>query len=181
MRKTRFILAAAIATAAVSGGATGVANAATADQTVAGTALSTLALVATPVTLDTQFQPGQTASNSAPGAVTVSSTGPWSLSVADPTNGGFLKSGALGTGAVCSPATGAQSETQTAHQLSLSIAGTAGITTGSAGKTVGSSSVAVASGTLADALTATYNLVLDPTEQLLTGCAYATTVTYTAS
>jgi hypothetical protein len=177
MRKTRTLVVAAGIVAALAIPAA--ANAATATQTVAGTTLSTLALAATPVALNTQFSPGQTASNSVPGAITVSSTGAWNLTAQDSTNGGHLASTA---GLTCNPASGPQSAATTANQLNVSIAGTLpGITTGAGTVQIGSSPSAVASGTLADSLLANYTLALGATEQLLTGCVYSTTVTYTAS
>ena len=179
MRKTRTTIVVAMVAASLAAITAGPASAATTDQTVAGTTLSTLALAATPVLLDTTFQPGQTATNTVPGTVIVSSTGAWNLTAHDAANGGHLAS--AGDATFCAPAGGPTSEATTVHQLDVDVAGTLGGTTGSSAVQIGGSPAAVASGTLADTLTTSFSLVLDSTEALLTGCVYSTTVTYTAS
>jgi hypothetical protein len=179
MRKTRTTIAVATVAAALAAITAGPASAATTGQLVTGTTLSTLALAATPVVMDTTFQPGQTASNSVPGQVIVSSTGAWNLTAHDAVNGGHLAS--AGDATFCNPAGGPNSEATTVHQLDVAVSGTLGGTTGSSGVQIGALPAAVASGTLADTLSTSFSLVLDSTEALLTGCVYSTTVTYTAS
>jgi hypothetical protein len=177
MRKTR-TLAAVLAVAALASVSAGTASAATTTQLVSGTTLSTLALAATPVALNSLFQPGQTATNTVPGTVTVTSTGGWTLTAADAANNGHLVSAG---GPLCSPATGPQSEAQTVNQIHVTTAGTLGGTTGSTGVAVSNLAPTIATGTLADTLSQTFTLALGSTESLLTGCVYSTTITYTAS
>jgi hypothetical protein len=177
MSKTRATLAAALAVAALAGISAGSASAATTTQLVSGTTLSTLALAATPVVLDSGFSPGQTATNSVAGTVTVTSTGGWTLTASDGSNNGHLQSSA---GPACTSG-GVTSESQTVNQLHVTSAGTLGGTTGSSNVAISNLGPTIATGTLADTLSQTFSLVLGSTESLLTGCAYTDTITYTAS
>ena len=172
MFKTRRRIVVGLATVASVAAFAGSASAATTgSQTVGGTTLSTLSLgVSDPAVTLTGFAPGSTASGF--GAVVVTSTNAWILKAAD----GTANAGHLGqTGGTC---TG--SETSTAHPLSVTSVGALPANTTSAGAvTVSGTPTQVANGTLADTVTNTYSLLLDPTEVLSTGCIYGTTITYT--
>jgi hypothetical protein len=177
MRTTRRTITAALATAAALAAFAGPASAATTgSQVVAGTTLGTLALgvPATPAVLDTNFNPGFTATNATPAALLVTSTGAWTLTVDDAANNGHLKAAALGC---------ATSEAQTSHQLAVQTAGGTSATNVASPVTVAAPvaglGAQVANGTLANALTASYSLLIDPIEQMQTGCAYTTTVNWT--
>jgi hypothetical protein len=175
MRKMRHTIAAALATAAAVAAFAGPASAASGTQQVVGTTLGTLALgvPATPALLDTNFNPGFTATNSLPAALLVTSTGGWNLTVDDAANNGHLKAAAVGC---------ATSEAQTNNQLKVATSGGTtvvhdGIQTVAA--PVSGLGAQVAHGTLANAITAAYSLAIDPIEQMQAGCAYSTTVNWT--
>ena len=176
MRKTRRTIAAALATAAAVAAVAGPASAATSgSQQVTGTTLGTLALgvPATPAILDTNFNPGYTATNAIPAALLVTSTTAWNLTVDDAANNGHLKAAAVGC---------ATSEAQTSHQLKVATSGgTTAIHDGlqTVAAPVAGLGAQVAHGTLANAITAAYSLLIDPIEQMQTGCAYLTTVNWT--
>ena len=170
MRKTRRTFTAALAVTAVAAVAGPAQAATTGDQIVAGTTASTLALgVSTPSVALTSFAPGSTAAGS--GALVVTSTNPWTLQVADATAGaGHLTKAAVNC---------AGSEATTVHALIVSSSGTLGGTSAAVAKTISATAQTVSTGSFADTITNAYSLLLDPTEVMLTGCAYTTTGTYT--
>jgi hypothetical protein len=170
MFKTRRLIVglAAVAACAAFAGSASAANL-TGNQIVGGTTLSTLSLgVSTPAVTLSNFGPGQTASGS--GNVVVTSTNPWSLTASDSTNGGHMAAVALGC-------TG--SEATTSHALSVATTGLLGGTTSDGPVSLSGTDQEVAHGSFADTLTNAYSLLIDPTEVMLTGCAYNTTITYT--
>jgi hypothetical protein len=138
------------------------------SQPVSGTVLSLLGIsVSGPVAL-TNFAPGQTATGS--GTVTVTSTGPWVLRLADgdTTNPGHLLRTA-GTGG--------------ASALAQALGWTATPTlggTGGSGTLSGTTQVA-ASGTLSNLINVGYSQTIGATEQLQSGNVYGLTVTWTVS
>jgi len=171
MRKTRLALAAAVVTALVAApGAQ--AQVTTGDQTVTAAAASTLALgVSTPLVTLTPLTPG--GSSTGTGAVAVTSTNPWSLSVADATNGGRLAK--VGADPVC-PASAAS---LTANPLTVASTGLLGTTISAGLKTIDADGELVANGVFTDTLTNNYSIAVNATESLSTGCAYTTIATYT--
>jgi hypothetical protein len=177
MFKTRRRIGVGFAVLAALAAFTGSASAATSgSQLVTGTTLGTLALgvPATPAVLDHGFTPGSTATNTTPAALLVTATGNWTLTVDDSANNGHLVAAALGC-------TG--SEASTAHQLQVQTAGGTSATNSASPVTVaapvGGVGATAATGSLANALTASYSLLIDPVEQMLTGCVYSTTVNWT--
>jgi hypothetical protein len=178
MFKTRRLIGVGLAAVASCAALAGSASAATSgSQVVTGTTLGSLALgvPATPAVLDSGFTPGSTASNTAPAALVVTSTSNWTLTVADSTNNGHLVSTG---GPTC---TG--SEASTAHQLKVQTTGGTSATNSASPVTiaapVGGVGATAATGNLANALTASYSLLIDPVEQMLAGCVYSTTVNWT--
>jgi hypothetical protein len=138
------------------------------SQPVSGTVLPSLGLaVSGPVVL-TNFAPGQTATGS--GTVTVTSTGPWVLRLADgdATNPGHLlrTAGAGGASAL-------------AQALGWTATPTLGGSGGS-GTLSGTAQVA-ASGTLSNLINVGYSQTIGATEQLQSGNVYGLTVTWTVS
>lgn len=138
------------------------------SQPVSGTVLPSLGLsVSGPVVL-TNFAPGQTATGS--GTVTVTSTGPWVLRLADGdrTNPGHMLRTA-GTGG--------------ASALAQALAWTATPTLGGSGGsgTLSGSAQVAASGTLSNLINVGYSQTIGATEQLQSGDVYGLTVTWTVS
>jgi hypothetical protein len=180
MRKTRRSIAAALVTAAAVAAFAGSASAVPVSQTqqVTGTTLGTLALgVPTAAVLDQTFNPGSTASNSVGAPILVTSTGSWTLTVADAANNGHLIANTLNP----SCATG---EGQTNNQLKVKTSGGTSATNVASPVTVatapaGTTGAQVANGTLANSLLAAYTLLIDPTEQMQALCDYSTTVNWT--
>jgi hypothetical protein len=178
MFKTRRHIGVGLAAVAACAALAGSASAATTSgsQIVTGTTLGSLALgvPATPAVLDNGFTPGSTATNTAPAALLVTATGNWTLTVDDAANNGHLVAAAAG----CSG-----SEASTAHQLKVQTAGGTSASNSASPVTIAAPVSGVgataATGNLANALTASYSLLIDPVEQMLAGCVYSTTVNWT--
>ncbi|HEX6714074.1 MAG TPA: hypothetical protein VF066_11835 [Thermoleophilaceae bacterium] len=190
MSKTRFLAAAALASALALAAVP--AQAATTTQVVAGIPTDSLALSvpSVPVVL-TNFKPGSTATGS--GQVTVTSTLPnWTLTVADlSANAGKL--GKIGN--AVDPLTGlpvldtitgnpvvcpGTSQGTTNHVLNMAtVSSLAGATAGPSGDITGTPRT-VATGHLIDTLTTGLQLPIDSSELLSSTCLYNTTLTYTA-
>jgi hypothetical protein len=125
--------------------------------------------VGAPTATITNFGPGRTATGTGSIIVTAVLTA-WTLTVSDPSHAGHLVPGATG----CSGA-----ETQTVNPLTVSVSGVLGSTVSAGTKTISAGAQAVASGNGSDTLTASYSLVIGPTEQMPAACVFSTPVTWT--
>jgi hypothetical protein len=175
------IAAAAIAASAALAGPAGAAGL-TDTQQVTAIAGNTLAVgVATPIVAMTNFGPNSTASGS--GAVAVTATTGWTLSVKDATNQGTLVKSATPVSGLTCPAT-SEAATQNALTLASVTAPVGSLLATTHPGTLGSlgtgASVQVATGALTDTVLPNYTLVVG-NEPLSAGCQYGTTLTYTVS
>jgi hypothetical protein len=170
-------LAAALMTVAATGVLASPASAISTGETVAGTTLSSLSLTAgTGALLDpTHFAPGNTATGL--GALTAIDTSPtWSLQVKDTaaSNAGKLAAGTLGC-------TGSEANISSPLQVSVSSP-LGGVTTaGTVSMSGTNQTVASATNQLlaADLFTTNYSQSIPSSDQMLNGCVYSLTATYT--
>ncbi len=143
----------------------------TANQAVTGATIASLSIaIPTPAVL-TNVTPGSTATGT--GAITLVSTGTWTLGVAD-------SSSASTTGHPVAGSTGCTgSEAYLRNPLSVLAAGTLGTVNASGTVALTGASQTIATGTGSAAVTATYTDPIASSEVLLTGCTYGLTATYT--
>jgi hypothetical protein len=163
--------------AATTIGALAFAPAAQAQTTdlVSGTTVGSLSLaVSTPASAMLNFTPGNTAT--AAGAITVTSTGPWFLKVADNGDATAGKMKRQNVSEVCEDGTDELAS-------SLTVTGTPVVGTNpSAGPVaIGGSATTIANGALSDVVTTAYSQEIGATEQLQVGCIYNLTATYTVT
>lgn len=146
------------------------------SQTVTGTSLGVLAIVAVPVaTFTTGFEAGNTATTT--GLLTLTDTEPsWSLSVQDEASAdpGHMTAAALGC-------TGSEPSLQ--NPLQVEVTSLLGGAHSAGPVSVSGSAQTVSSGTdqllAADVFTANYAQAIEADESLATGCIYSMTATYT--
>jgi hypothetical protein len=151
------------------------AQAASGNQAVSGTSLGVLAILATPTTFTTGFQAGSTATTT--GLLTLTDTNPsWSLSVSDSAAGtpGHMVAAASG----CSG-----SEPSLQNPLTVDVTSLLGGATSAGPVSISGSPQTVNSATnqllAANVFTTNYSQTINSTENLLAGCVYSLTATYT--